>query len=230
MNRKTEALLTEMVEEAKAHVPRELIAPAVLRAWAALRGKDRWTRGMVSSVERVMRLAAMLAIAVAMARGATVTVRETRVTGPDPAGRATGTLTITATRAFTSVNGTRVETVSKVAKVINGAFSVTLEPNISGTAYKVQYDLDGGKPRTEFWVVTAGLLSPASVDAVLATPVTDAGRVLLAQITPGGAGTFCLMSVDGVVSWSACAAGSGGGLFDSATGLFDSATGLFDAH
>jgi hypothetical protein len=104
----------------------------------------------------------------ALVARAQTTVAEPRVISPN-GHRATGKIVVTAVAAFTAADGSRVEQFPAEVKVINGAFQVTLEPNVAGTAYQVHWQLDNARPRTEFWVVPAS--GTVGVCAVLATPV-----------------------------------------------------------
>jgi hypothetical protein len=117
------------------------------------------------------------------------TIAETQLTGPsgDPA---TGTIVITATAAFNALSGARVDTNPKTVKVINGRFSVALEPNDTGvpagTQYSIVWQLDGARPRIEKWTVTTTALT-LRVGDVVSGAITAAETVSLAQVAQGGA-------------------------------------------
>jgi len=134
---------------------------------------------------------ALLLPAVAAAVGPT-TVAQAKITNGAQQ-LATGKITIVATTPFLAADGSWVDTTSLTVPVINGAFSVQLEPNDtatpSGGSYFVQWQLDGAKARTEYWVVaTSGsALSLASVRVNTAPTVSLTFTV--SQLLSGGAVT-----------------------------------------
>jgi hypothetical protein len=99
----------------------------------------------------------LLWIASALAAMATTTVSQTKITAGDGETLATGKITITATAAFLAADGTWVDTNPVIVKVINGAFTVNLEPNDTGvpsnTSYTAAWQLVGAAPRTDHWVI-----------------------------------------------------------------------------
>jgi hypothetical protein len=110
---------------------------------------------------------AMLAIlfAAGVLAAQPVTVTEPRLFSP-AAGLAQGKIIVTASQPFTATDGVRVDIVPAVVYVLNGAFSVALEPTPAGIWYFAAWQLDDAKPRTERWSVpTSG---PVSVGVVVA--------------------------------------------------------------
>ena len=103
-----------------------------------------------------MRLGVLLVAAAMAAMGAT-TVTQSKITAGDGTHLATGKITVTASAAFLAADGTAVDTTALTVNVINGAFSVNLEPNDtgvpSGTSYTAVWQLMGAAQRTEHWVV-----------------------------------------------------------------------------
>jgi hypothetical protein len=127
-------------------------------------------------------LIGVLATCAAMAQ--TTTVAETHVAGPS-GGLATGTITIKATAAFVAADGTRVETAAIVVSVTNGAFSVALEPNDTGTpagtGYRAVWQLNNARPRTDIWIVRTSVASLHVSDVIAAL----GPNLTCAQITGG---------------------------------------------
>jgi hypothetical protein len=132
-----------------------------------------------------MRAAILAVLAATMAMAARTTVTQSPIAGPG--GRlASGTITITAVAPFTSINGVRVETTSLPVPVVNGAFTVSLEPNPPGTVYQAHWQLDGGKPRDEYWSVPVSA-TPLHLDNVTSMRVVPGTIVQLSQVAQGGA-------------------------------------------
>jgi len=194
--KKTEKLLPALVEQARENFPRDVNRQraAALLSWINLAGVPGWCPAMVDRVEKLLRVAAVVAITLVAAAGsgwaAPTVVAQSRIAAGDGRRLATGKITITATAAFTAADGVRVETTPLPVPVTNGSFSVALEPNDtgvpSGTQYIAVWELDGAKPRTERWqVITSG--SALAAGDVVASPITPAAGVQLSQILQSGA-------------------------------------------
>lgn len=101
-----------------------------------------------------LRLAAMVVLAAFDCMGTTIS--ETNVQAAGQA-KATGYFTIQANMPFTAADGVRVDTVQRTVRLVNGGFSLSLEPNdctgCTGSAYNIWWHLDGAKPRPETWQV-----------------------------------------------------------------------------
>ncbi len=190
--KKTAKVLPMLVEQARENFPGDVNRQrtAVLLAWINLAGIPGWQPEMVGKVEKALRLFALLVVCVALGHGATTTVAQTQIGAPDAQHLATGTITITATAPFTAADGVRVEMTPLTVEIRNGAFSVNLEPNDTGTPAGTQYvavwALDGARSRTERWVViTSG--STLAVGDVVATVIAPTGVVQPGQIAQHGA-------------------------------------------
>ena len=135
-------------------------------------------------------LLAVLTVSVGL-HAATTTVAQSQIAAPDGRHLATGTITITASAPFTAADGVRVETLALRVPIVNGAFSVALEPNDTGvpagTQYVAVWNLDGSRPRTERWYVTTsgGTLNLQAV--LVGAAATPAGVVHLWQFAQDGA-------------------------------------------
>jgi hypothetical protein len=151
----------------------------------------------------MLRLAIALWLPVALA--ASTTVAQSKITAGDGQHLATGKITITASAAFLAADGTWVETTPLSVPVINGAFSVQLEPNDTGipstTSYIAKWQLDGAAPRTDYWLVTTtgSTLSLAAVRINI--PPSVSLMFSLGQLTAGVAnGTYCVQVTNGAVT------------------------------
>lgn len=133
-----------------------------------------------------MRAIAAVLLFAGWAAGQARTIAAAKIAGGDGKHLATGTITFTPTAPFQAADGTWVEQVDLVVKVVNGAFSVALEPNVNGTQYLAKWQLDGAKPRTDHWAVPAGTgtLKPGDV---MATPAVPAVTIPLSQLAQSGA-------------------------------------------
>jgi hypothetical protein len=130
-----------------------------------------------------------LLLGLAMCAGlqaATTTITQTRITAPDGKHLATGTITITATTAFTAADSARVDTTPLVVRVVNGAFSVALEPNGDTSQYVATWQLDGAKARTERWVVPTTSAVLAVDDVIVSTGTVLSGGTGTGQVGPRG--------------------------------------------
>lgn len=135
-----------------------------------------------------LRVAALIVMGAGLAAGQTRTIASAKITGPDGKHLAHGTITLTVTAPFQAADGAWVETSGLRVPVVNGAFSVALEPNTNGTQYLAQWQLDGAKPRTDRWQVPAGdgTLGPGDVTVAAVVPTV---MIPLQQLAQGGAQT-----------------------------------------
>jgi hypothetical protein len=174
-----------------------------------------------------MRAAALWAIfAVCAAAQGPVTITQTRIAGPDGRHLATGKITITATVAFAAADGARVETTDLVVRVVNGAFSVALEPNDSGlprgSRYTATWQLDGARARQDVWLVPTTSHTLGVSDVLLSTILMPAGwTVQWAQLAQDGAAVGQAPVWNGS-SWQPGPV-SGGGMTSYASGLISGA-------
>ena len=124
---------------------------------------------------------------------AATTISQTRIAAGDGKHLATGTITITATAAFTAADGVRVETTPLVVSVVNGAFSVALEPNDtgvpSGTQYSAVWQLTGARLRRDLWQVPTSSLGLAVGSVVVSTVTLPATIIQWQQLGQNGATT-----------------------------------------
>jgi hypothetical protein len=115
---------------------------------------------------------------------------------------AAGSLDIAPKVAFSAADGARVAVPSTI-KLVNGAFSVTLEPGDTGTPanvhYVVTWRLDGARPHTEEWAIptTAAVLHVADVLTPPAAPVA----VLPSRIVPLDTDPGCVAAADWGKEW-----------------------------
>ena len=156
-----------------------------------------------------MRLLAVLLLAVALGRGQT-TVAEPRVIGAT--GKlATGQIRITATTIFVSpADGETVGTYPVWVPVVNGAWSVVLEPNAPATAYAVHYQLSGAAARDEYWVVPSTTATLGRKDVVVAYPAGPNPWIQPGQILQGAAAYGQALVWNGA-SWAPGTVSGGGG-------------------
>jgi hypothetical protein len=135
---------------------------------------------------RVVRLAMAALLLCVAALAQKTTVAEAQLT--DGAGHpAAGYFQVRPAAAFTAVDGTRVETVWLRVPVVNGAFAVSLEPNIAGTSYQVQWQLNGGVARTEYFVVPASADTLGVADVVVKVPPSPVFTIQWSQMAQNGA-------------------------------------------
>ena len=87
-------MLPALVAQARENFPRDVNKQrtAVLLSWINLAGIAGWEPAMVGKVERLLRVAAVAVLCVALGRGATV-VTQAKVAGPDGVRPATGKIT-----------------------------------------------------------------------------------------------------------------------------------------
>jgi len=162
-----------------------------------------------------------LALALALAGtswGAGTVIAAASVTAADGS-LATGTITITVTMPFTAADATYVSGVAATVEVVNGAFTVTLEPNDSGTpgntSYRALWQLDGEAPRMQYWYVptAVGTLGLRDVTAASYLPAPPA-MVLPGQLASGGAAAGqCLVWSGTIWAPAYCGGGSGGTVY-----------------
>ncbi len=126
---------------------------------------------------------------------------------------AQGTITVSWTPTFVSVDGHTNQASCFKYNVINGVLSIALEPNVgsvpSGTFYTAQYAIYGGPTRyTEDWVVPA--IGPTNLAGVRTTPAPTTSFVIaLSQLSTAGASPGQCPTFNGTsVVWGACSAAS----------------------
>jgi hypothetical protein len=112
-----------------------------------------------------------LGLLAALACAGQTVVSQSHITGAG--GRlASGYIVISAETPFSAADGVWVDTGQVTVRLVNGAFSVNLEPadtaSPAGVNYRVTWNLDGARPRSEEWSVPT---SPAAlgVGAVVST-------------------------------------------------------------
>lgn len=146
-----------------------------------------------------MRAAVLMLAACAAVSAATTTIAQSRIMAPDGKHLASGTITITATAPFLAGDGAWVEQVQQTVRLVNGAFSIRLEPNAGGTAYRVRWQLDDARPRTEYWVV----------------PATAVGGLCGVQATRVGASWMVAGCPGDSLSWAGMTDGQWTGMTDA---------------
>jgi hypothetical protein len=138
-------------------------------------------------------------------------VAQSKITAGDGAHLATGKITITASVAFLAADGTWVETTPLIVPVINGAFSVQLEPG----NYAAKWQLDGAAPRTDYWLVVTSSSALNLAAVRVSVPPTVSTMFAPSQISAAGMadGTYCLNVVSKVVvGLAACSSGGSSSL------------------
>ncbi len=148
-----------------------------------------------------MRLAVLFGVlALFNARGTTIAETAMRVAG----GRmATGYFLIKPSAPFTAASGVRVDGGEVRVDLVNGRFSVNLEPNDTGvpdsTRYLVTWVLVGAPERREVWNVSTSV-STLSINDVFSQYIAPTMTVSLGQLQRGGASTGQLIGWSGA-SW-----------------------------
>ena len=171
----------------------------------------------------------LLLLAVSCASAAT-TIAESNIIGPTGL-LARGTITIAPTVPFAEPTGQYVA-IPVTIPVVNGHFSVTLEPNDvaipANTQYIVTWRLDGQQPRTERWLVPTSLLTLRAKDVAI-TPLQPSVSIACSQIAgtcawepplgnPAVDAYVLSSTIAGVRSWIAQSGGGGGGGVSSVFG------------
>jgi hypothetical protein len=118
---------------------------------------------------------------------------------------ATGIITITPEPEFIATDGTVVAQTA-TARVTNGSFSVSLEPNVDGGVYVAEWQLYNTRPRRQIWSVPVSG-SPVGLGAVV---VHDSPTSNYYSTWSLADGNYCLTVTGGVVTSApaACVAGA----------------------
>lgn len=178
---------------------------------------------------RAMAVGAVLAAGTGWAQP--VTVAASRISSGQASQLAQGAITITPSQTFTAADST-VVTGETTIPVVNGAFSVGLEPTPAGVYYRAKWNLDNAQPEVQRWFV-------ASTTATLGLRDVQMGMYVISEFWRGawtvgtpyypndlvsyGGSTWIAVTgstgvtpgTDGGVNWGVFAAagtgGSGGG-------------------
>lgn len=170
-------------------------------AWRMSRGAARGA----------LRAVTLVALAVCLGRGQTVTVADTIRTAD---GAVADGYAYIAWNTFTAGDGTAVVKDVLTVNFTAGVFSVQLYPNAgatpAGSYYLVSWKINGRTASTDIWVVPTGGPHAISAVRVVSAPASTLS-ILLSQIAPSGASSGQVPVFDGS-SWLPGSIGAGSGI------------------